>query len=147
MLKGKTILVTGAFGRLGRPLADCLAGHGATVIMTTRDEAKARQFNTNADPSSPVRARHLPFGEEEEFRQAVEMLIDEVPRIDGLVNNAYPEMKYQAVGAIPWDYWATASHVSLAVTETLSSSLVKRRAKTCIASIVNVSSIYGLRAP
>jgi NAD(P)-dependent dehydrogenase (short-subunit alcohol dehydrogenase family) len=42
-LRGKTALITGATGHLGRSLATALAEAGANLIVTSRDESKARE--------------------------------------------------------------------------------------------------------
>ncbi len=147
MLDGKTILITGAFGHLGTGLVETFCQKGAHVILGTRDRAKADAFNDKGKRGLKATAFHLPVDEEAGLREATAIILDKVGRIDGLVNNAYPLLDYRAVGETPWSHWATAAQVSLAAPETLSSLLVERRDVSKISSIVNVASIYGLRAP
>ncbi len=45
-LNGKTILVTGATGDIGRQIAITLSEHGATMIITGRNEEKLKQTNS-----------------------------------------------------------------------------------------------------
>jgi NAD(P)-dependent dehydrogenase (short-subunit alcohol dehydrogenase family) len=42
-LEGKTFLITGANTGIGRAMAQVLAGHGATVVLACRSEARTTQ--------------------------------------------------------------------------------------------------------
>lgn len=147
MLENKTILITGAFGLLGREMRDTFCEQGAFVLLGTRDEAKAEFFNRENAGRQNAKAVHLPADDEEGLCRAAALIIDTHGRIDGLVNNAYPVLDFKPVGEIPWSHWSTAATVSLAATESLSSFLVKNKDTTDISSIVNIASMYGLRAP
>jgi short-subunit dehydrogenase len=81
-LDGKTVLLTGATGGLGRAMAEALAGRGATLVLSAR---KAEALDELAG-SLPGDHRVVPadLGED----GAAESLAQEAGRIDGLVANA-----------------------------------------------------------
>jgi short-subunit dehydrogenase len=81
-LDGKTVLLTGATGGLGRAIAEALAAKGATVVLSAR---KAEALNELAG-SLPGQHRVVPadLGED----GAAERLAEETGHVDGLVANA-----------------------------------------------------------
>src|ERR1700733_2416411 len=90
-LRGRTALVTGATGHLGQSLARALAESGANVIVTSRDESRARAL---ADILPVVgTARH--FGLELDqllhytFRERFASALSCHGSIDVLINNAH----------------------------------------------------------
>ena len=65
-MKGKTVLVTGATGGIGRVTALELAKMGAHVVFTTRDESKGRAVAEEirrAAPNAKVDRKALPAPE------------------------------------------------------------------------------------
>jgi short-subunit dehydrogenase len=81
-LDGKTVLLTGATGGLGRAIGEALAAKGATLVLSSR---KVDALNELAG-SLPGEHRVVPadLGED----GAAERLAQEAGRIDGLVANA-----------------------------------------------------------
>jgi len=81
-LDGKTVLLTGATGGIGRAIAEALVGRGATVVLSSR---KAEALNELAG-SLPGDHRVVPadLGQD----GGAERLAEEAGRIDGLVANA-----------------------------------------------------------
>lgn len=83
-LAGRVALVTGAGSGIGAAIAARLAGEGATVIVTDRDEAAA------ARTASPIggSARRLDVTSEADWRSAMEFAQAEWGGVHILVNNA-----------------------------------------------------------
>ncbi len=81
-LDGKTVLLTGATGGLGRAIGEALAGRGASLVLSSR---KAEALNELAS-SLPGEHRVVPadLGED----GAAERLAKEAGQVDGLVANA-----------------------------------------------------------
>ncbi len=90
-LTGRVALVTGATGHLGRALAEALAEAGATVVATSRDAAKARDFA--ATLPNAQKARHqgttLDYLDPPSLEACVKQTVQSAGRIDILVNNGY----------------------------------------------------------
>ncbi len=90
-LSGKAALVTGATGYLGQALSRALAEAGASVVISSRDKAKAQA----AADALPVvgKARHsgvrLDYMDEASIKQGVADAVAAAGQIDILVNNGY----------------------------------------------------------
>lgn len=90
-LSGRVALVTGACGHLGAAIAEGLAEAGASVIVTSRDLEKARDFAARL----PRTGNQNHFGvaldqmDSESLRRGFEMSLSAAGRLDILVNNAH----------------------------------------------------------
>lgn len=80
---GKRILITGAAGGLGETTAKALAGVGATLILSSRDEAKLRQIASElpGGPHEVIAADLLEAG-------APQSVVEQAGDIDILIANA-----------------------------------------------------------
>ena len=136
-LEGRTALVTGGSRGIGRAIAVELGKAGASVVVGYRSgaeeaEAVARETDgraVQADVSSPDEARAL---------------VDEVGDLDILVNNA-GLTRDGVLARMTDDDWRSVIDTNLSsvfyTCRAASRGMMKRRA----GSIVNVSSIVGLR--
>ena len=82
-LEGKTILVTGASSGIGRAVAVECSKMGAKVIITARNEERLFQTLTNLEGEG-----HQMIICDLNVEEDVDKMIVELPKIDGLVNNA-----------------------------------------------------------
>ncbi|WTW92757.1 SDR family NAD(P)-dependent oxidoreductase [Streptomycetaceae bacterium NBC_01309] len=88
-LTGRTAVVTGATSGLGLETARVLAGAGAHVVLTARDEAKgAEAVAAVAGPGRSVEAGVLDLTSLASVRAFAAWLLDRHERVDLLVNNA-----------------------------------------------------------
>ncbi|WP_436772396.1 SDR family NAD(P)-dependent oxidoreductase [Yinghuangia sp. YIM S09857] len=88
-LSGRTAVVTGATSGLGLETARVLAGAGAHVVLTARDEAKgAEAVAADAGPGRSVEAGVLDLTSLASVRAFAAWLLDRHERVDLLVNNA-----------------------------------------------------------
>jgi NAD(P)-dependent dehydrogenase (short-subunit alcohol dehydrogenase family) len=82
-------VVTGANSGIGRAVAIHLAGEGHTVYGTVRSVDKAAKLQAMAaEANVEVRLVELDVAEDESVRAGLAQVLDEVGRIDVLVNNA-----------------------------------------------------------
>jgi retinol dehydrogenase-14 len=91
LMTGKTVLVTGGTGGIGRATAVGLATLGARVGFTGRDKARTRAAATeiaseSGNPAVDDFAADL--SSQAEVRRLAAALLDAYPRLDVLVNNA-----------------------------------------------------------
>jgi NAD(P)-dependent dehydrogenase (short-subunit alcohol dehydrogenase family) len=86
MLQGKTVLITGGSGHIGREICRTAHGYGAQVIFSwNRDQEAAEQLASELPGSLPVR---MDLGDVNDIRSKIEQLYSEVDTIHALVNNA-----------------------------------------------------------
>ena len=91
-LTGKTAVVTGASGHLGRSLAAALAEAGSRLVVTSRDAERAEEVAESLPASEGV--KHLGMvldhmKNEVELTSDVRAILDRVGRINILVNNGH----------------------------------------------------------
>lgn len=140
-LAGKVVAVTGAAKRIGRAVALELARHGARVAVHYRDScedaaataAQCGGLAFQADLASVAEIRRL-------FRN-----IDrDFGRLDGLVNNAAVFRAVDPLEATERD-WDAIHDVNLKATFFCCQEAAKLMLRSGGGSIVNVSSLGGLR--
>ena len=109
---GRTAVVTGASGGLGRQTAQVLAERGATVVLACRDLGKAEQaaglIRARAGRDSVVIV-HLDLASLASVRQASDEILAACPRLDLLINNA-------AVMAAPYHRTEDGFEITFATT-------------------------------
>lgn len=150
-LTGRTAVVTGGAGPLGRVLSDALARAGARVVVVDLDEqASAAAANDLAGDG------HVAVGANLLDPQGISRVVDEVGEVgacDILVNNAAFTGTSGVPGyAVPFDEQTDeAFAMALSLNLTAPFSLTRQLAPLLRAgghgSVVNVSSIYGLVGP
>ncbi|MBN3300012.1 RDH11 dehydrogenase, partial [Amia calva] len=90
-LDGKTVLITGANGGIGKETARDLARRGARVVMACRDLAKAEEVAVElrrATHNGNIVVRHLDLASLYSVRQFAQDFNHSEERLDVLVNNA-----------------------------------------------------------
>ena len=138
----KNVLLTGAYGGIGKSIAEVLLSKGAKVIISGRDESKlqnlAQELNgkvsfINCDLSDHDSVSKLVNG-------ATEQLGDE---INVLINNAGVTMDGLAM-RMSKETWQVPIDVNLTSAFLLSKSVLKPMMKQKWGRIINISSIVGI---
>lgn len=137
-LQGKVVLVTGASSGIGRATAIECSRLGASVVITARNENRLKEtFDMLSGDSNQMILCDLADDE------AINKLVEEVPHLDGLVNNAgYQE--YLPVPFIKKDKLETIMAVNTIAPIALLQKLLRAKKVTKGASIVFTSSLAGL---
>jgi gluconate 5-dehydrogenase len=155
-LAGKTALLTGASGFLGRTLGRCLLANGARLVALGRSERLESLTRSWADEfgRERVRACRVDMYDLDALAAAYERVAAEEPALDVLVNNAhelgtatgfntpagglenatFDQWMRNLTGGV---YWA-----ALAVQKVGAAMKERRRG-----SIINVATMYALVAP
>ena len=151
-LKGKTALVTGAAGHLGRVICDALAEQGADVVLVDRNGTALAELSAALETRWKTRCSIVFCDLEAEADRAT--LIAEVGKrpLHVLVNNAafVGTSELQGWGTTfekqTVDTWRRALEVNLTSVFDLSKGLsaALRQGK---GSIINIASIYGALGP
>lgn len=137
-LEGKTILVTGASSGIGRATAIECSKMGAQVIITARNEARLLETYNQLKGEN----HQMVLGDLAE-ESTIDQLVDAIPHIDGLVNNAGIS-NTKPIGFIKPDdlerLFSTNTYAPMMLTKTL----LKKKKLNNGASIVFVSSAASI---
>ena len=143
-LSGKTALVTGSTRGIGKATALRLAEAGATVIITGRNEDRAREVakDIKTRTGSDTFAVELDLGSRESIEAAMERISEAVGGVDILVNNAganrdalFLRMKYED--------WEEIIRVNLTGTFLVTQLALKGMLRKKWGRIINVSSVVA----
>ncbi|RZJ22729.1 SDR family oxidoreductase [Acinetobacter sp. ANC 4216] len=148
-LTGKTALVTGATGYLGKSMVTILAEAGARVFINSRSKERCQQLvNELNSLNLDVYPAFFDVTNAQEINQFVETLEGEA--VDILVNNAYNG----GAGTIEFsdiENYHSSYNVTVVAAHRLTHSLLPnlRKAKKIRndASIINIGSMYGVVIP
>ncbi len=137
-LAGKTILVTGASSGIGRATAIECSKLGANVIITARSEDKLKETLSSLEGES-----HQYFLCDLANENSIDGLVEQLPEIQGLVNNA-GFTKILPVQFINTDDITDIFKVNTLAPVMLLQKLLKKKKLKKGASVVFTSSIVGL---
>lgn len=154
-LDGRTAVLTGASGFLGRSMGEALLTAGARVVALGRSarlEAVTEEWQ-RVHGVERVGAYRVDMYDEDELRRTLGEVIDREPRIDVLVNNAHelneasgfntPDGSLDRMSRDQWQRHVGGGLWWAAVTTQVIGAQMRGRG----GSIVNVASMYGLVAP
>lgn len=134
-LGGKTVVVTGATGGLGRAAAERLADLGARVVVVGRSAAKLESMEAGIE--GDVVGYQADLSLFSEIRRLAQLIVDEEERIDVLVNNVgvlLPEREETEEGV------ERTLAVDLAGHFLLTNLLVPKLVESAPARVINVTS-------
>jgi NAD(P)-dependent dehydrogenase (short-subunit alcohol dehydrogenase family) len=113
LLKGKTVLVTGAAKRIGRVVALALAERGADVAITYLSSQTEAEETVHALAAHDVDALAIrcDLRNPEDIEQTVSAVINDLGRIDLLVNNAgiFESEALEDISVEQWDAMFTTN--------------------------------------
>jgi len=144
LLQGKTVIVTGAGGGIGRATSLVLAGAGAKVIVTdiVDDAGKAtvEAVRSKGGLATYVRAD---LALEEDVRKLVDQTVSTYGRLDGAFNNAGLEQCNLPLHELSTEQWERALRVDLTSVFWCLKYQVIAMLKTGGGAIVNTASSLG----
>ncbi|MDZ4370085.1 MAG: glucose 1-dehydrogenase [Phenylobacterium sp.] len=143
-LDGKVALVTGAASGLGAESARRMAREGATVVLTDLDEAGGRKVADEILAAGGRAAFHLhDVTDEARWAEIVAWTVDEVGRIDVLVNSAGVGSGGEAILEATLEGWRRITSINLDGTFLGIRHVAPVMAAAGRGSIINLSSILG----
>jgi NAD(P)-dependent dehydrogenase (short-subunit alcohol dehydrogenase family) len=144
-LKGKTSMVCGGAGLIGREIVKGLRDFGATVYIADTNKDKA----VDLIDDSTVRYVALDMTSAESVIAAIKTMISTSGRIDIMVNSAYPRTADWGLKLekIPFDSWKANVDSQLGGYFLCCQAVAEQMKKQGGGSIVNLGSIYGVAAP
>ena len=154
-LKGRTALVTGSSGQLGRVFVESLAELGCDLILVDLDEIVLNSEAERLQDTFNVKVRcfQTDLESRDQRTKLIENIKIEIPALNILINNAAFVGTSELAG---WNVhfesqsvetWRRALEVNLTANFEIIKGLYPLMKKSVGANIVNISSIYGFKAP
>jgi NAD(P)-dependent dehydrogenase (short-subunit alcohol dehydrogenase family) len=154
-MSGRTVLITGGVGHLGRVMADALAELGASIILLDRPGSDFSGVKNGLEKNWGVECFSIEC--DLEFEEQRSAAISQIRAlgcgVNCLVNNAAFVGTTQLEGwAAPFEHqsldaWRRAMEINLTSAFHLSQALLPELAAAKGANIVNITSIYGEIGP
>ena len=143
-LEGKVVVVTGGTRRYGYHMCDGLAAAGATVILTSREKARAEEVAKQvASNGGRVLGYELRLEDDESIEKFIADVIADHGKIDVLVNNArrIPQMTAPDINREELDLLFTINCTGVIL---LVRGVAAEMKKAGGGNIINIGSIYGM---
>jgi NAD(P)-dependent dehydrogenase (short-subunit alcohol dehydrogenase family) len=145
-LKGRTALVTGACGGLGRAIAELFASAGARLVLSDIDAARLAEKQASlASVETSHQTLALDLGDLQGLRAALRGLVATGVIPDCLVLNAGMQGPAGPLGDIGEEDWNRVMTVNLASAHAICAELAPAMAARGGGSIIFMASIAGLR--
>lgn len=147
-LSGKTAIVTGAGGVIGRAIAVAFARNGANVVLTGRSRAPLEVAQTEIrEIGGKCSIIQCDISDKKQIEALVESTVQEYGKIDILVNNAGINGGAEDRKNF-WEYndelWDKVITTDLSGVYYLSKPVAKRMVEQGSGCIINVASITGI---
>jgi NAD(P)-dependent dehydrogenase (short-subunit alcohol dehydrogenase family) len=144
ILEGKTIIVTGAGGGIGREASMVLARAGANVIVTDIATDRGRE-SADAIMGAGLNASFVPadLASEREVQQLVDQAVKLYGRLDGAFNNAGVEQCVLPLHQLTLEQWERAIRIDLTSVFLCIKHQVIAMLKSGGGAIVNTASSLG----
>jgi retinol dehydrogenase-14 len=138
-MAGKTVLVTGGTGGIGKATALGLAARGARVAITGRDADRAARAaeEIRAVASAPVEVFIADLSSQQEVRTLADSVLHTLDRLDVLVNNVGGFWNTRRITADGLEYTFALNHLAPFL---LTNLLLERLKESGPARVVTVSS-------
>jgi gluconate 5-dehydrogenase len=140
-LTGKVALITGTSRGLGQYLGRALAKSGADLVITSRNTATLKPFQSEIEAlgrkalSLPLDVRNL-----ESIQKMVDAAIAHYGKIDILVNNAGCNVRKPAID-VTWDDWNLILETNLRGTFFVAQAVAKHMIPRKYGRIINIGSV------
>ncbi len=146
-LSGKVALITGASRGLGRTFAEAMAEFGADVACVGRDEAKlAETLKILGKYKHRAVAIKADVTKENEVKRMVDEAVRQLGKIDIFFNNAGIARPPHPIHETPTEEWDAVIETNLRGAFLALKYVLGAMVKNKKGSIINISSIAGLRA-
>ncbi|KAJ5520362.1 Glucose/ribitol dehydrogenase [Penicillium fimorum] len=125
ILAGKTCLVTGGAGGLGKAIATHFLEAGANVVICDVNEERLNEASAELSSKGPMKAIKTDVTKTNEVESLFETLIGEFGKIDVLVNNAGIMDHFDPIGDLDMEFWDLVIAINLTAPALLSKLAVR----------------------
>lgn len=145
-LSGKVALITGSTKGIGKAIAQRMAEHGASVIISSRNqdacEAVAEEIKLNGGEAIAIACN---INYKEQLQQLVEKTQQQLGQIDILVCNAALNPYYGPIQDIPDEAFDKVMHANIGSVHRLCQLAIPPMAERKDGAVIIVSSIGGIK--
>jgi NAD(P)-dependent dehydrogenase (short-subunit alcohol dehydrogenase family) len=146
MIKGKVAIVTGAGGGVGKAISKRLSSEGCKVVMLGRGRTKLQKAASEIGNKKNTMTVIADITKEAEVLSAIDQTINSFDKIDILVNNAGILNDPMPFHEMTEDQWDDLVKTNLFGTFRMTHAVIPVMMKNGGGSIVNISSVLGIRA-
>jgi NAD(P)-dependent dehydrogenase (short-subunit alcohol dehydrogenase family) len=146
MIKGKVAMVTGAGGGVGKAISKRLTSEGCKVVLLGRDRNKLQKAASEIGDKKNTLTVATDINKEAEVLSAIDQTIKSFDKIDILVNNAGIINDPEPFHEMSEDRWNDLVETNLFGTFRMTKAVLPVMMKNGGGSIVNISSVLGIRA-
>lgn len=125
ILAGKTCLITGGAGGLGKAIATQFLESGANVVICDVNEERLQATSAELSPKGPLKAVKTDITATSEVEHLFESVISEFGKIDVLVNNAGIMDHFDPIGDLDMELWDRVIAINLTAPALLSKLAVR----------------------
>ena len=147
VLKGKTILITGAGDGIGRSVAINYASQGATVILLGKTKTKLEkvydEIEKHGYPTPSISLMNLLVANAKDYQELIDNLLTEFNQLDGLLLNAAILGDRTPIEQYDVQKWVETIHINLTSQFILVKTLLPALKKSVDASVVFTTSGVG----
>jgi NAD(P)-dependent dehydrogenase (short-subunit alcohol dehydrogenase family) len=145
ILKGKTCLITGGAGGLGKAIASQFLEAGANVVICDINDERLQQTSTELSPKGPLKAIKTDITNTSEVEALFETLIGAFGKIDVLVNNAGIMDHFDPIGDLDMELWDRVMALNLTAPALLSKFAIRNMLlqENVDGRIINIVSVAG----
>lgn len=149
-LNGKTFIVVGAAGRLGKTMVDAALDCGANIVAVDHSKKALKELKAEQSDNSKFLEIEGDITQVGSIQQVIEAAVEKFGSLDGAVNTAYPRNKHYGRGFFDVTYEDFCENLTLHLGGYF--LFMQQCAKYALVeqknfSLVNMSSIYGVMAP
>jgi len=146
-LSGKTILITGGYGYLGKAVTESLVHHGGTVFVLARTEEKYdKAFHDHKEYGKSLFFTECDISDTESIKKAFKNVNKQAGGIDVLINNAV-YLSGQDPLTMSDEEWYTGIDGTLSSVFRCIREVIPYLRESSAPRIINVSSMYGMVSP
>lgn len=144
---GKTIVVTGGTGGLGGEICKEFNNHECNLVILDLDDEKLQNFRMKLENESGAKSKIFTYkvdvSNENEVQEVYSTLLDEVMKIDILINNA-GYIHYNNVFELTSDKWDQILNVNLKGMFLITKYFARSMKENMQGKIINMSSVAAV---
>ena len=141
--KGKTVLITGATGGIGKGICKLFQKQGAQLAIVGRDAAKLEEFRKAELPDGDVKTYAVDLSDENNIAGLAAKVEEDCGKIDVLINNAGITKDNLSL-KISTESWHKVLDTNLTSSFLLSKAVLPIMLKRRYGRIINMTSIVGV---